>query len=92
MKRPVLFGRLIVAAALFTTPLAAQEWPDRPIKIMVGFGPGGGTDVATRVVADPLGEVLGQRVIVENKPGAGGALAGDAVAMGPKDGYTALMI
>ncbi|HVG51406.1 MAG TPA: tripartite tricarboxylate transporter substrate-binding protein, partial [Xanthobacteraceae bacterium] len=86
---------LYLAAATYLTlpaPLAAQEWPDKPIKIMVGFGAGGGTDVATRVVADPLGEVLGQRVIVENRPGAGGALAGDAVAKGPKDGYTALMI
>src|SRR5262245_24882914 len=81
-----------LAATLTTSPTTAQEWPDRPIKIMVGFGPGGGTDVATRVVADPLGEALGQRIIVENKAGAGGALAGEAVAKGAKDGYTALMI
>jgi tripartite-type tricarboxylate transporter receptor subunit TctC len=59
---------------------------------MVGFGAGGGTDVATRVIAEPLGEVLGQRVIVENKPGAGGSIAADVVARGPKDGYEALMI
>jgi tripartite-type tricarboxylate transporter receptor subunit TctC len=89
------FASLTLAAIVTTTvalPLAAQEWPDRPIRIMVGFGPGGGTDVATRVIADPLGEALGQRIIVENKAGAGGALAGEAVAKGPKDGYTALMI
>ena len=89
------FASLTLAAivtAIAPPPLAAQEWPDRPIKILVGFGPGGGTDVATRVIADPLGEVLGQRIIVENKAGAGGALAGEAVAKGPKDGYTALMI
>jgi tripartite-type tricarboxylate transporter receptor subunit TctC len=59
---------------------------------MVGFGAGGGTDVATRIVADPLGDVLGQRIIVENKPGAGGTIAGDIVAKGTKDGYNALMI
>ncbi len=59
---------------------------------MVGFGPGGGTDVVARIAGEPLGELLGQRIIVENKPGAGGTLAGDAVAKGPKDGYTALMI
>ena len=59
---------------------------------MVGFGAGGGTDVATRIVAEPLGEVLGQRIVVENKPGAGGTIAGDIVAKGPKDGYNALMI
>jgi tripartite-type tricarboxylate transporter receptor subunit TctC len=82
----------LAGASLGLAPLAAQEWPERPIRILVGFGPGGGTDVATRIVAEPLGDVLGQRVIVENKPGAGGVLAGDAVAKGPKDGYTALMI
>ena len=64
----------------------------RPIRIMVGFGAGGGTDVATRIVAEPLGEVLGQRIVVENKPGAGGTIAGDLVAKGTKDGYNALMI
>jgi tripartite-type tricarboxylate transporter receptor subunit TctC len=74
-------------------PAAAQEWPSaRPIHMMVGFGAGGGTDVATRIVADPLGDVIGQRIVVENKPGAGGTIAGDMIAKGPKDGYSALMI
>jgi tripartite-type tricarboxylate transporter receptor subunit TctC len=72
--------------------VAQDAWPSRPIRIMVGFGAGGGTDVATRIVAEPLGEVLGQRVIVENKPGAGGTIAGDIVAKGTRDGYNALMI
>ncbi|MBX9826418.1 MAG: tripartite tricarboxylate transporter substrate binding protein [Xanthobacteraceae bacterium] len=72
--------------------VAQDAWPSRPIRIMVGFGAGGGTDVATRIVAEPLGEVLGQRVIVENKPGAGGTIAGDVVAKGTKDGYNGLMI
>jgi tripartite-type tricarboxylate transporter receptor subunit TctC len=71
---------------------AQDAWPSRPIRIMVGFGAGGGTDVATRIVAEPLGEALGQRIIVENKPGAGGTIAGDIVAKGTKDGYNALMI
>src|SRR5437870_5698042 len=71
---------------------AQDAWPSRPIRLMVGFGAGGGTDVATRIVADPLGEVLGQRFVVENKPGAGGTIAGDLVAKGAKDGYNALMI
>jgi len=70
----------------------AQEWPNRPIRIMVGFGAGGGTDVVTRIVAEPLADLLGQRVIVENKPGAGGTLAGDVIAKGSRDGYDALMI
>jgi tripartite-type tricarboxylate transporter receptor subunit TctC len=80
-------------ATLQATPAAAQQWPSaRPIHMMVGFGAGGGTDVATRIIAEPLGEVLGQRIVVENKPGAGGTIAGDIVAKGAKDGYNALMI
>ena len=80
-------------AALQSAPAEAQDtWPSRPIRVMVGFGAGGGTDVATRVIAEPLGEALGHRIVVENKPGAGGTIAGDLVAKGPKDGYNALMI
>src|SRR5215203_5949558 len=81
-----------MAAATFAAPTAADDWPTKPIHMMVGFGAGGGTDVATRIVAEPLGEVLGQRIVVENKPGAGGTIAGDLVAKGSKDGYNALMI
>jgi tripartite-type tricarboxylate transporter receptor subunit TctC len=73
-------------------PLAAgEDWPTRPVRILVGFGAGGGTDVATRIIADPLGDVLGQRIVVENKPGAGGTIAADIVAKGAKDGYNAVM-
>ena len=85
----------LAVAALITVPavsVAQDTWPSRPIRIMVGFGASGGTDVATRIVAEPLGEVLGQRIVVENKPGAGGTIAGDLVAKGTKDGYNALMI
>jgi tripartite-type tricarboxylate transporter receptor subunit TctC len=81
-----------IALVLLALPAAAQEWPTRPIRIMVGFGAGGGTDVVTRFVAEPLSEILGQRVVVENKPGAGGTIAGDIIAKGSKDGYDALMI
>ena len=81
-----------MAAATYAASAAAEDWPSKPIRIMVGFGAGGGTDVATRIVAEPLGEVLGQRIVVENKPGAGGTIAGDLVAKGTKDGYNALMI
>ena len=89
-------ARITVATAFvitgFMMPAGAQDWPARPIRIMVGFGAGGGTDAATRIVAEPLGELLGQRIVVENKPGAGGTIAGDIVAKGTKDGYNALMI
>jgi len=59
---------------------------------MVGFGAGGGTDIAARIVAQPLSEILGQPVVVENRVGAGGTSAANAVATAPKDGYTALMM
>ena len=81
-----------MAAATYAAPAAAEDWPSKPIRVMVGFGAGGGTDVATRIIAEPLGEVLGQRIIVENKPGAGGTIAGDLIAKSTKDGYNALMI
>ena len=87
--------RIAIAAVAFAAlPAAAtaDDWPTKPIHMMVGFGAGGGTDVATRIVAEPLGEVLGQRIVVENKAGAGGTIAGDLVAKGSKDGYNALMI
>ena len=82
----------IVAAALQPKPGHAQDWPVKPIRIVVGFGAGGGTDIAARIVAQPLSEILGQPVVVENRPGAGGATAAEQVARAPKDGYTALMM
>src|SRR5215212_3242842 len=89
-----LFRRAAVACtlALLASAAAAQEWPNRPIRVMVGFGPGGGTDVVARIIAEPLAELLGQRVVVENKPGAGGTIAGDMIAKGAADGYDSLMI
>jgi tripartite-type tricarboxylate transporter receptor subunit TctC len=71
---------------------AAQDWPSKPVRILVGFGAGGGTDVVTRVVADKLSESLGQQFVVENRPGAGGTIAGGVVAKAPNDGYTMLAI
>jgi len=83
----------VVVATIATIGTAmAQDWPTRPIRILVGFGPGGGTDITARIVAQPLSEILGQPVVVENKPGAGGTTAADLVAKAPKDGYTALMM
>jgi tripartite-type tricarboxylate transporter receptor subunit TctC len=81
-----------IVSVLSPAPASAQEWPTRTIKIIVGFGAGGGTDLAARIVAQPLQEILGQPVVVENKASAGGILAGDQVAKGPKDGYTLLMM
>lgn len=85
-----------VAAALCCSLIASPAWPqgnfpDRPIKIVVPFTPGGGNDVLARAVAPGLQMRLGQSVIVENKPGAGGHIGGDFVAKSPPDGHTLLI-
>ena len=85
-----MFARYATLALVLSlsTAAAAQEWPAaKPVHIMIGFGAGGGTDVATRILADGLSETLGQQFVVENKPGAGGTIAGGIVAKAPKDGY-----
>jgi tripartite-type tricarboxylate transporter receptor subunit TctC len=83
---------VVASCMTLPVPAPAQEWPARPVRLLVGFGPGGGTDIAARFVAQPLSELLGQPVVVENKPGAGGTAAADFVAKAPKDGYAGLMM
>ena len=81
MKRTFIAAAAIAAAFAVTVaaPSArAQDWPTKPVHILIGFGAGGGTDVATRILADGLSEALGQQFIVENRPGAGGTIAGGA--------------
>jgi tripartite-type tricarboxylate transporter receptor subunit TctC len=87
----VIFS-IAAAAMAQLVPAAAQDWPSRPVHILVGFGAGGGTDVATRILADGLSEALGQQFTVENRPGAGGTIAGGVAARAPKDGYNLLAI
>ena len=91
--RTVLIAQPIAVAALSLAALSAlaQTFPDRPVKIVVGFPPGGSSDTVARVVADKLTASLGQPVIVENRPGAGGVSASEFVARAPKDGYTLLL-
>ena len=75
-----------------TLPVAAQDaWPSRPVKIVIGFGPGSGTDLLARLIADELRTVFNQQFIVENRPGASAMLAGSAVKAAPPDGYTLLI-
>ncbi len=95
MKRTYIAAAAIAAALAMTAvaPSArAQDWPTKPVHILIGFGAGGGTDVATRILADGLGEALGQQFVVENRPGAGGTIAGGIAAKAPKDGYNLLAI
>lgn len=70
---------------------AAQDWPTRTVKFLVPYGPGGGTDIVSRIIAQHMQELLGQSFVVENKPGAGSTLGADTVAKGDKDGYTVLV-
>jgi len=80
-------GLLCVAAA----PALASDFPTRPINLIASAAPGGTTDIAARMIADPLGKVLGQTVVVDNKPGAAGAIAAQSVLRSPADGYTLLL-
>ncbi|HEX4782356.1 MAG TPA: tripartite tricarboxylate transporter substrate binding protein [Usitatibacter sp.] len=86
MKR--ILKLVALAATLAATGAAAQSYPTKPVRVVVGFAPGGNLDVTARVFADALSKELGQPFVVENKPGAGGVVAQEAVARAAPDGYT----
>ena len=88
----VFLASLVVVAALVAgEPASSQIWPQKPVRIVVPFAPGGNTDGIARLIAQPLGETFGQLFVVENRPGAAGAIAAEAVARAPADGQTLLM-
>lgn len=88
MKPLRLIAGLALGLAAIAAAQAADNYPDHPIRLIATYGPGSSIDIIARLVAKPLGEQLGQPVIVENKPGAGGDLGTDIVAKSAKDGYT----
>ena len=81
-----------LAALLLASGAAAQDYPSRPVQILVGYGPGGGTDIMARVLAGPLSKQLGQPVVVRNIPGAGGQIAATALLSEGADGHAVLAI
>jgi tripartite-type tricarboxylate transporter receptor subunit TctC len=83
---------LTLGAAALSSPAFSQTWPTKPIKIIVPFPPGQSTDILARLTADQLTKALGQQVIAENRPGAGGSIGADIAAKAAPDGYTLVMV
>ena len=92
LRRGVVAATLATAGLLGAAPLAfAQDWPTKPIKVIVNFPAGGAADQIARAITTPLGQALGQPVVVENRGGAGGNIGGEAAARSAPDGYTFLL-
>src|SRR5712691_3143972 len=92
MRRSLRFAALVALALLGAAPTAqAEDFPARPVRIIVGFGPGASADITARVLANRMSQIVGQQFVVKNKPGAGSSIAAEFVARAPKDGYTLLL-
>lgn len=90
-QRRNVLAALAALALAASVPAAAQDFPTRPVRLVVPFGAGTTTDIIARVYADAMGKTLGQAIVVENKAGAGGNIGSDLVAKAPADGYTLVM-
>jgi len=91
MRRILSAFLLLATTGLWFAPATAAEYPTRPVSLIVAFTPGGPSDVLARIVGKKIGELIGQPIVIENKPGAGGNIAAELVARATPDGYTLLM-
>src|SRR5262245_41918807 len=91
MNTKLQTATLALAAVLWATTLVAQDYPNKPVRIVVTFPPGGSSDVTARALSVPLQKNLGQPVVVDNKPGAGGTIAATEIVRAAPDGYNLLM-
>ena len=90
---PMMLRLLAAAAFCITSPALAQApdaWPTKPIRWIVTFAVGGGVDISARIIAPKMAELLGQQILIDNRPGAGGAIGTEIASKAPPDGYTLL--
>ncbi len=88
MRPTIGFVCLSLAAAILSGPAGSQVFPVKPVRVLVGFPPGAGVDIAFRLIAPKMAESLGQQIVIDNRPGAGGNIAAELGAKAPADGYT----
>jgi len=91
MSSLLRFTILVIVGIAFCSPAIAQQYPARPIRMLIGFPPGGGTDIVGRIVAQKVSENLGQQIVAENRGGATGMVAAELAAKAAPDGYTIMM-
>ncbi len=91
VHRRTVLKTLAAGAAAVSLPAFAAAWPEKPIKLVVTFPPGGASDIVARLMSEPLQKKLGQAFVVDNRPGAGGSVGGMVVAQAPADGYTLML-
>src|SRR5204863_9679875 len=91
VREDVAMKTLALVAWMMCSAVWAQDYPSKPVRMVVGFPPGGGTDVVARILAPRMSELLGQSIVIDNRPGATGTVAAGQVAKSPPDGYTIMM-